>query len=725
MQTLSKKESERILKKLGMPEKKGGISGYAQRIKDEFKSGISQVGRGLQQAEGSKGVSGLGSLGLGATNVLAGGLKTAFSPLTAAVTPAMEKVGGTSLGGKYLRTLSGQDVAEAVSSFPGVQKFAESKAGRVTLGIAEATQNLAEGAGYVVGPTGAAKATSRLGMGFKEGLAKVPATATRATTSATERLATSLPKASSAMRGIAEGIPSATRAALQPLKKENIINSQVARAFRLAPVEDLAQFKRIAGVDAGEYLVKNNLLKDGVGATKQALSDFNKTNYTAVRTEIGKVKNVYKETDIPRYRQAVDLMLEDVVTVPGLEKKVAELSRLSKKSTLTLNDVQRVKELVDDTYSIYNRSGETKSQIKAQGLDNVRKDLKVFIEDQVRTNTGADIRRMNNNVAATRELMDAIAKREGKASTNTGIMSATGYGLGGFAVGGPVGAGVGLIVRNIVQNPEMRLRFAKWVSTLGETERMNILDSVRKGKTPSSLKEFWEKTKKAVSDESGFIKLGPDGKPIDPADITDSRIDTGSAFYNRLNKYEDEAREIADNALMDEGKFIRKPVRDPIDPKVTGGKSATTELFEEAKKYPTAEEFVSKMQGNATQYGDYIPNARLAGLDGYENITKLGVKPDTTITIYRGIDDIKGNLPRKINDGDFVTTDFDSALAYAGKKENVVSMKVKAKHLYASEPKDFKAEPFYVGSEYVYTTKGGNPLTKSQLTDIWKKANKK
>ena len=82
-------------------------------------------------------------------------------------------------------------------------------------------------------------------------------------------------------------------------------------------------------------------------------------------------------------------------------------------------------------------------------------------------------------------------------------------------------------------------------------------------------------------------------------------------------------------------------------------------------KYNNLEEFV-KAQTSATQYGDYQPALRKYGAEGYTPITKLGVKPDEMVTVYRGIDDIKGNLPRKINNGDFVTTDFDSALSYTG-----------------------------------------------------------
>lgn len=153
------------------------------------------------------------------------------------------------------------------------------------------------------------------------------------------------------------------------------------------------------------------------------------------------------------------------------------------------------------------------------------------------------------------------------------------------------------------------------------------------------------------------------------------------------------------------------------------GKTAENPLFSEARKYKSAEEFISHYQGSATQYNDYTPNLRLQGLEGHENISKLGVDPEKTVTIYRGIDDISGKAKRQINEGDFVTTDFDSALSYTGDPKDVVSMKVKAKDLYVSEPKDFADEPFYTGAEYIYTKQGGGELkTKSQLTDIWNKA---
>ena len=167
----------------------------------------------------------------------------------------------------------------------------------------------------------------------------------------------------------------------------------------------------------------------------------------------------------------------------------------------------------------------------------------------------------------------------------------------------------------------------------------------------------------------------------------------------------------------------------PVEPKSKVNESVSSlnnsTLLKEAKKYKSADEFVEKIQGSATQYRDYVPNTRIAGMEGYRNITELGIKPDEMVTVYRGIDDVSGKVKRQINDGDFVTTDFDSALSYTGSREDVVSMKVPAKTLYTDAVEDFSDEPFYVGAEYVYTTKEVNPLTKSQLKEIWEKANGK
>lgn len=169
-------------------------------------------------------------------------------------------------------------------------------------------------------------------------------------------------------------------------------------------------------------------------------------------------------------------------------------------------------------------------------------------------------------------------------------------------------------------------------------------------------------------------------------------------------------------AKMSLEEFMREP---EVSPELKS-------LYEEAKG-KTLEEFVKQVQGDATQYKDYAPTSRLGGTLGSKRLTELGVNSEKEIIIYRGIDDISGKIPRKIQDGDFVTTDFESARAYTGSDKDVVSMKVKAKDLFADDPSAFMSEPFYKGSEYIYSTKNASTkgLTKSQLTDIWNQVNQK
>lgn len=144
-------------------------------------------------------------------------------------------------------------------------------------------------------------------------------------------------------------------------------------------------------------------------------------------------------------------------------------------------------------------------------------------------------------------------------------------------------------------------------------------------------------------------------------------------------------------------------------------------IVEEAKKYKSAEEFISKMRGSATQYGDYSPELRKGGISEKDfRLPEKGIDPELEVTIYRGVPDTKS----KIVDGDFVTTDRMSAESYAG-RNNVISKKVKAKDLIYDDPDNFDPQnPFFTGAEFIYSD-SKNPLTKyteEKLTDIYNRA---
>jgi len=147
-------------------------------------------------------------------------------------------------------------------------------------------------------------------------------------------------------------------------------------------------------------------------------------------------------------------------------------------------------------------------------------------------------------------------------------------------------------------------------------------------------------------------------------------------------------------------------------------------LLETAKDFENADDFISFYRGSSTQYGKYKPEIRKFGTTEESiRVPELGVDPEKKITIYRGLDESVGRIKGKINDGDFVTTDFDSANAYTGGK--VVSKEVKAKDLILDYPEksDFE-NPFYKGAEFIYSN-SKNKLIKysnKDLADIFEKS---
>lgn len=131
-----------------------------------------------------------------------------------------------------------------------------------------------------------------------------------------------------------------------------------------------------------------------------------------------------------------------------------------------------------------------------------------------------------------------------------------------------------------------------------------------------------------------------------------------------------------------------------------------------ASKFDNAQDFIDHFRGSSTQYGMYTPQLRKFGVsETSARISDLGVDPELKITVYRGIDDSEGNIKNpNIKDGDFVTTDYDSANSYSG--TNVISKEVKAKDLIIEFEGDFDInDPFFVGAEFIYS-KSSNKLVK-------------
>ena len=255
-------------------------------------------------------------------------------------------------------------------------------------------------------------------------------------------------------RIISESAPTPTRFA----------EGQVVKALDLTQ-GDVARITQKTGNDVTDFVARNNLLKETPEEIAIALDNFNTRQYNLVRTEVAKVADVYSKANVPRVGDALGAVRDVVDGIPGLEETAGEVNRLLAQDTYSLTDIQRVKELLDANASIYTRAGEARGVSTARGLDQVRQDLRSFIEDEVtRTTNGAtDIRKINNDVATSRELSDAIEMRETRgltrqyASVFDGILGVSAWG----ATGDPILAAGIVIGKKMTETPSFRIALAR------------------------------------------------------------------------------------------------------------------------------------------------------------------------------------------------------------------------------------------------------------------------
>jgi len=147
-------------------------------------------------------------------------------------------------------------------------------------------------------------------------------------------------------------------------------------------------------------------------------------------------------------------------------------------------------------------------------------------------------------------------------------------------------------------------------------------------------------------------------------------------------------------------------------------------INEIAKNSDNLDDFLGKMRGSASQYGAYTPKLRQYVRPESVFVGDIkGLDPKTTITVYRGLD-VKSVGNKKINKGDFVTTDYQDALQYTDSQSKVVSLRTKLKNLVAEYPDevDITNPKNPVSYELLYIPDGKiKKVTNTLLSDIYNK----
>jgi len=500
MQNLTEEEFKRMYGEVGVSnfaqsaEKKPN---YIQRVKenakagwDKSKSAFDEIGEVSDPNSTSYKrnptlniIKNIGKAGSGA-------VQAATSPFIAAAEPVIKPTVGAAVN--Y--------TADKISNSKSVQKYANSQYGQDLSNVFQTVSDYNDIAGALVSPNAASKATSKLTSAVGNTVDRVATKASSAVDNVASK-AKGFSNPSGTIRNIVnDAVPTGDR----------LVNSNVTKALDLT-AGDASTFFQNFNEDVGRFIADRNLIRGTKAETVSAIDDFYKQNYTAVRSEIGKVTTQYKPSQVPRYIEALKSVKQMTEGVPGLQKASVEVDNLlSKKGNITLADVQRVKELVDKYHSIYKRSGDVADGRTAEGLNNIRSEIKTFIESEVKKNSGADIGQFNKNVGASRELLDMVEVRSprGLTKSNLGMGDWATMGAGAavtFPVLGPLaplGGIAALFVKKAIQSPTFMLKLSKYLDGLSDARKAKIKDGLELGIIPDDLKPF--------------VKMPPGGKGFGP-----------------------------------------------------------------------------------------------------------------------------------------------------------------------------------------------------------------
>lgn len=289
-------------------------------------------------------------------------------------------------------------------------------------------------------------------------------------------------KESTPSRIIGEAIPS-----IKSLRQNEVVKSLDLTQG------DLANIKKSTGNDVTDFIVSKNLIKETPEAIADALNKFRKDTKQLKQQEIQNVVTSYNKKDIPDVIKGLNTILEPIKKTAGLEDTVKQINTLLKKKSYKLQDIQDAQYLIDENSSIYSRIGETKAGASAKGLDNIRKNIKTFIEDEVTKSTDGktNIKKLNNDIQTSFAIEDAINNRATRNLTRQKISLGDSVVLfGGSATFNPA-VGVGLYIsKKLIETPSFRLAFTKALSSKPLAKVKTLINEVKNKNVSESTQKF-------------------------------------------------------------------------------------------------------------------------------------------------------------------------------------------------------------------------------------------
>lgn len=473
--------------------------------------------------------------------------------------------------------------------------------------------------------------------------------------------------------------------------------------------------KKERNVDVVDYLSRPKIYKgiksvDGAVDPTEAISEL-KTNIQAL---LEAKRDFLPEADkyAPKIsREEVrERALKDIKGqfTRGIEN---DLAKAINKEIDLLPDSISLEELDDFRRKARKSSRDAKGRLKSTSeyaaLENAARNAVFDATDKLPFDTNGQFAALNNQIKDYIEVEKFLDKKLRGQKVKGGRLNkyaakAVGAiaGSSGGALGALAGSELGGLISDLIVNNQLgssiKMRLVRQL-----TDDVDVIDQVEQ-----------------------LLQTVRDYKPLElPAPSTEFRSVINSSEPINLPATTQSGIDAREQARRSAGTITTNRQANDVDFKKPEQAQATKELqplYNEARKYKSAEEFVDKANSiNPSENGvfqDYTPELRnkIPLGDNIQTLDKsVGGKPDDVITIYRG------TSYGKINSGDFVTTNKQLAKDYSG-TGNIQELKVRKGDVIDSVDESG-------GEEYLYRPNADKQprYSKSQLTNIWNEANQK
>ena len=191
---------------------------------------------------------------------------------------------------------------------------------------------------------------------------------------------------------------------LNPAKLTEIKNRLIDEWVDMA----WAWLKKGSAEDVGTWMIERGMQWD-----KPTI--INKLWEHASKARQMKLDTLWKSTtlnEIPSANESLRLIYDTIADVPWLEKTTQRVSELMWKDKFTWKEADEIKTILDDTFSIFTNAWDVKAWAIKKWLANVRRELKVAIEEWAKKEWLWDIKMLNNEIQIARWLKDWISKKD-------------------------------------------------------------------------------------------------------------------------------------------------------------------------------------------------------------------------------------------------------------------------------------------------------------------------